>query len=57
MQDEALREFFAGQQVLVTGASGFIGWHVADQLVGAGAKVRALVRPATERKEIGRAHV
>lgn len=37
----------AGQQVLVTGASGFIGWHVADQLVAAGARVRALVRPAT----------
>ena len=49
MQNEALREFFAGQQVLVTGASGFIGWHVADQLVRAGAKVRALVRPATAR--------
>ncbi len=39
--------FFAGQRVLVTGASGFIGWHVADQLVAAGAEVRALVRPAT----------
>jgi dihydroflavonol-4-reductase len=51
MQDETLREFFADQQVLVTGASGFIGWHVADQLVRAGARVRALVRPATERKE------
>jgi dihydroflavonol-4-reductase len=41
--------FFAGQQVLVTGASGFIGWHVADLLVAAGARVRALVRPATPR--------
>ena len=51
MQDEALKEFFAGQQVLVTGASGFIGWHVADQLVRAGAKVRALVRPATKRSD------
>lgn len=51
MQDEALKEFFAGQQVLVTGASGFIGWHVADQLGRAGARVRALVRPATARKE------
>ena len=49
MQNETLKEFFAGQQVLVTGASGFIGWHVADQLVRAGAKVRALVRPATAR--------
>jgi dihydroflavonol-4-reductase len=43
--------FFADQQVLVTGASGFIGWHVADQLVDAGARVRALVRPATSRGE------
>ena len=49
MQAQLLRETFAGQQVLVTGASGFIGWHVADQLVQAGAKVRALIRPATAR--------
>ena len=40
--------YFAGQRVLVTGASGFIGWHVADQLVNAGAKVRALVRPTSD---------
>lgn len=53
MGDPALHEAFAGQQVLVTGASGFIGWHVADQLVQAGAKVRALVRPATARNEEG----
>ena len=51
MQNSALKEFFAGQQVLVTGASGFIGWHVADQLGQAGAKVRALVRPATRRHD------
>lgn len=51
MRDAALQDFFAGQQVLVTGASGFIGWHVADQLVRAGARVRALVRPATARNE------
>jgi len=35
---------------MVTGASGFIGWHVAQQLVDAGAKVRALIRPATLRR-------
>ncbi len=51
MRDAALQDFFAGQQVLVTGASGFIGWHVADQLVQAGAKVRALIRPATARNQ------
>ena len=44
-----IAKFFAGQRVLVTGASGFVGWHVADQLVSAGADVRALVRPASQR--------
>lgn len=43
--------FFAGHRVLVTGASGFIGWHVAKLLVEAGARVRALVRPAPARSE------
>ena len=41
--------FFRDQSVLVTGASGFIGWHVAQQLVEASARVRALVRPSTLR--------
>ena len=31
--------------VLVTGASGFVGWHVAKLLTERGYKVRALVRP------------
>jgi dihydroflavonol-4-reductase len=44
-----LSAFFAGHRVFVTGASGFIGWHVAKLLVEAGAKVRALVRPASAR--------
>ena len=42
--------FFAGHRVLVTGASGFIGWHVASRLVEAGARVRALVRPGRHAK-------
>jgi dihydroflavonol-4-reductase len=31
---------------LITGASGFLGWHVAHKLIQRGHTVRALVRPA-----------
>jgi len=39
-------------KTLVTGASGFIGWHVARALIAAGHEVRALVRPGSEVREI-----
>src|ERR1019366_2312861 len=32
---------------LVTGASGFLGWHVARVLLERGVRVRALVRPGS----------
>jgi nucleoside-diphosphate-sugar epimerase len=35
---------FAGQQVLVTGATGFIGGHLSPRLVSENVKVRALAR-------------
>ncbi len=37
---------------LVTGASGFIGWHVARLLTERGHKVRALVRPSSRLREL-----
>ncbi len=37
---------------LVTGATGFVGWHVARQLLARGDSVRALVRPASRLREL-----
>jgi dihydroflavonol-4-reductase len=38
--------------VLVTGASGFLGWHVARVLLERGYAVRALVRPGSRVREL-----
>lgn len=37
---------------LVTGATGFVGWHVARKLVERGHRVRALVRPTSRVREL-----
>ena len=37
---------------LVTGASGFLGWHVASLLIERGHAVRALVRPTSRIREL-----
>lgn len=37
---------------LVTGATGFLGWHVAKKLAARGHSVRALVRPASRLREL-----
>ncbi len=38
--------------VLVTGATGFLGWHIAHSLVERGYSVRALARPASRLREL-----
>ena len=45
--DAALDSFARTRPVLVTGASGFLGWHVARALSERGFAVRALVRPGS----------
>jgi dihydroflavonol-4-reductase len=45
--DAALDSFGRTKPVLVTGASGFLGWHVARALLERGFRVRALVRPGS----------
>jgi dihydroflavonol-4-reductase len=42
----------AVKPVLVTGASGFLGWHIARLLLERGRDVRALVRPRSKLREL-----
>jgi len=52
MSDSSLvKEFgdaFAGKSALVTGVTGFVGWHLAEALTSLGAKVYGLSRTAEE---------
>ncbi len=45
----------ARMTVLVTGATGFVGRHVADELARAGRRVRCLARPTADASELERA--
>ncbi|MGH9583765.1 MAG: hopanoid-associated sugar epimerase [Bryobacteraceae bacterium] len=38
--------------IFVTGASGFVGWHVANLLLERGDRVRALCRPSSQIREL-----
>ena len=42
---------------LITGASGFLGWHIAQALLRRGHAVRALVRPASRVRELDVARI
>jgi dihydroflavonol-4-reductase len=44
MPDEQRARYWCGRSVAVTGATGFVGYHLVRQLTGAGARVTALVR-------------
>ena len=48
-----MAEDFAGQHVLVTGASGFIGGHLTRRLVTENVKVRALARDPARARATG----
>ena len=45
-QENFTRGTFSGEKVLVTGASGFIGFHLCEQLIQGGASVHGISRAA-----------
>ncbi len=49
--------FWSGRRVAVTGATGFVGYHVTTQLATLGAKVVALVRATSDRSQLEQAGV
>src|SRR5262249_19079955 len=49
MKPEFQSGFWSGRKVAITGATGFVGHHLAMQLVELGARVTALVRASSVR--------
>jgi dihydroflavonol-4-reductase len=56
MMDAALHSW-SGRQVAITGASGFVGSHVARQLASGGARVVALVRASSVRRHLAHPNI
>lgn len=50
-------DFWRGREVAVTGATGFVGHHLAWQLAERGARVRALVRATSRRDHLAAAGI
>ena len=48
-EGESMRNL-EGQRIVITGATGFIGRNVAEQLLAQGARVFALVRPESRQR-------
>lgn len=47
MNSTARTQFWSGRRVAITGATGFVGWHLVCALKRCGARVQALVRPSS----------
>jgi dihydroflavonol-4-reductase len=57
MSKDARLAFWPGRSVAITGATGFVGHHVAMELVRRGARVVALVRASSDRSRLAAAGV
>jgi dihydroflavonol-4-reductase len=57
MDLQGRRQFWRGLPVAVTGATGFVGFHLARLLAGVGAQVVAAVRPGSDGTRLARAGV
>jgi dihydroflavonol-4-reductase len=57
MQPKYQTGFWCGRRVAITGATGFVGHHLAMQLAGLGARVTAVVRASSRRFRLEAANI